>query len=472
MAPSLKPARPGGSLRATVPPAASGPPEGDLLPLHVSGGAVRRLTTKPETTILNTAGHCAENGDSRKLSDTNTGEPMNREGMAPRPSPIFPSRGLLLTSFMLSRFQRRFAASSTPFELVLPEGTLHSFGRGRAAFRIVAESAAALRALGSLDEARIFHSYLSGELAVEGDMLRPFALREALSDFHPFVTAWRFVQPLVLGQVRTNKRAIASHYDRAPEFFLSFLDAEQPIYTQGIYETDDEPLAAAALRKFSYCYEKCNLRPGDHLLEVGPGWGAWFKYASRRGVKCTGLSISKASIDYLAREATTSGFDWELICADILEYETETKYDAIVMMGVIEHLPQYERLLKKFASLLRVGGRIFIDGSACSKKYELASTMVQYIFPGNHSLLVMHEFLAALEKTPLRLREVMNDGHSYFLTFQQWARNFEQNRDAVMSRFGRFEYRLFHLYLWATAYQFLIGGNTCYRMVLELPNIV
>ncbi len=42
------------------------------------------------------------------------------------------------------------------------------------------------------------------------------------------------------------------------------------------------------MRKFDYCYEKLDLRPGDHILEVGPGWGAWFEYASRRGVTCTG----------------------------------------------------------------------------------------------------------------------------------------------------------------------------------------
>ena len=33
------------------------------------------------------------------------------------------------------------------------------------------------------------------------------------------------------------------------------------------------------------------LKPGDEILEIGPGWGAWFEYASRRGVKCTGNTI-------------------------------------------------------------------------------------------------------------------------------------------------------------------------------------
>ena len=129
-----------------------------------------------------------------------------------------------------------------------------------------------------------------------------------MGDLHPLMSAWRFLQPLLMGQVRTNQAAITSHYDVDPEFFLSFLDPRTPCYTQGVYTSAAETLDAATTRKFDYCYEKLRLKPGDHILEVGPGWGAWFEYASRRGVKCTGISISHSSIDYLVSPGTeTSG---------------------------------------------------------------------------------------------------------------------------------------------------------------------
>ena len=76
------------------------------------------------------------------------------------------------------------------------------------------------------------------------------------------------------------------------------------------------------------------------------------------------------SIDYLNRRAKELGDDWELIDADLLSYTTDRKYDAIVIMGVIEHLPQYQKVLEKFATLIKPGGLIFLDGSACTKKYE------------------------------------------------------------------------------------------------------
>ena len=78
-----------------------------------------------------------------------------------------------------------------------------------------------------------------------------------------------------------------------------------------------ETLDVATIRKFDYCYERLGFKAGDHILEIGPGWGAWFEYASRRGIKCTGISISQTSIDYLKRRARELGHDWELINVDL-----------------------------------------------------------------------------------------------------------------------------------------------------------
>jgi cyclopropane-fatty-acyl-phospholipid synthase len=290
-----------------------------------------------------------------------------------------------------------------------------------------------------------------------------------MGDSHILTTVWRFLQPMLFGQVKTNKHAIASHYDIDPSFFLSFLDPITPCYTQGVYESANETLDVATLRKFEYCFDRLHLKPGDHILEIGPGWGAWFEYASRRGVKCTGISISQASIDHLNQRSKELGYDWELIHADLLAYQSEQKYDAIVMMGVIEHLPQYDHVLEKFMSLLKPGGNIFLDGSACTKKYELSSFMVKYIYPGNHSFLVLHDFLDKLAKTPLKVKEIVDDRYSYHLTFLQWARNFDANRDFVIEHFGAFNYRRFRLYLWGAVSEFLTRSLDCYRMVIHYP---
>lgn len=380
-----------------------------------------------------------------------------------------PSRARPSGKSLLGSFAAQYSDVAVPFEVRMPDGSSQLFGRGVPAFRVTLKNRNAVRAISSIDEGRIADAFLVGDIDLEGDMLKPFELRASMKDVHLLAEAWRFIQPLLFGQIHTNKRAITAHYDIDPAFFLSFLDPITPCYTQGVYDHADETLDVATLRKFDYCFRKLGLKPGDHILEVGPGWGAWFEYASARGVQCTGISISKVSIDYLNKRAKELGHDWELIETDLFEYESDRKYDAIVIMGVIEHLPDYLRVLQKFMSLLKPGGRIFLDGSASTKKYELSSFMVKYIYPGNHSFLVLDDFLRKLAKTPLQVEEIFNDRLSYFYTFVQWAKNFDAHREFVVGKFGEFDYRRFRLYLWGAAYEFLSRSLDCYRMIIQLP---
>ena len=115
----------------------------------------------------------------------------------------------------------------------------------------------------------------------------------------PLVAAWRFIEPLLFGQVYTNKRAISSHYNADPKLFLSFLDPVFPAYSQGVYAHDDEPLAKALERKFDWAIEKCELGPGKRVLEIGPGWGAFAGHALQAGVRFTGITNSEVSQSYL-----------------------------------------------------------------------------------------------------------------------------------------------------------------------------
>ena len=267
----------------------------------------------------------------RRMSEEVTVRQRSSASHAPPVAPL---------GFWLDRIARAFARTNVPFEMSFPDGEARRFGQGVPSFCVRLKNRNAVRAITSLDQIKFSDAYLAGDIDIDGDMLRPFELRRTMGDLHPLMTAWRFLQPLLLGQVRTNKAAIISHYDIGAEFFLSFLDPKIPCYTQGVFTSAAETLDVATIRKFNYCFERLRLKPGDHILEVGPGWGAWFEFAARRGIKCTGISISQSSIDYLKRRSSELGYDWELIHADLLAYQTDRKYDAIVIMGVIEHLPQ------------------------------------------------------------------------------------------------------------------------------------
>ena len=372
----------------------------------------------------------------------------------------------------INGFIDRIGAIETPFSIELPDGAKRNIGEGEPQFEVALHTDRAIKALSSLDEANIAEAYLQGDIDLDGDMISPFALRASLDDRHPIIAAWRFIQPLIFGQVFTNKAAIKLHYDLDANLFLSFLDPVLPAYSQGIYENDDETLETALRRKFEYATEMCELGKSKRVLEIGPGWGAFASHALPQGIDFTGLTISEVSQTFINEKLSEYRDSFNILLQDFLEYDPKEKFDSIVIMGVIEHLPNYERVLKKFDHLLKPGGLVFLDGSAARKKYELSTFMVRYIYPGNHSFLVLDDFINKVAKTPFEMLEIQNDRHSYYLTFKQWAENLEKNKDAVIRNFGDFEYRRFRLYLWGATYEFLSRNLDCYRMVLYKPKSV
>ena len=363
----------------------------------------------------------------------------------------------------------RVGPVKSPFTVELPSGERRKVGDGEPEFHIGLRNERALRAVRSLDQGNIAEAYLQGDIDLEGDMLKPFTLRDSLDDRHPLVAAWRFVEPLLFGQVYTNRQAISSHYNADPKLFLSFLDPVFPAYSQGVYESDDEPLAKALQRKFDWALDQCRIGKGTRVLEIGPGWGAFAGHALQAGARFTGITNSEVSQAYLKGKLANFGDNFDIVLTDFYDYQPKEKFDAIVIMGVIEHLPDYERVLKKFSELLKPGGRVFLDGSAWKTKYELSTFMVRHTYPGNHSFLVLDDFLNKMGKTDFEVNVIHNDRWSYFLTFKQWALNLEAHKDYIQRTFGDFEFRKFRLYLWGATYEFLHRNLDCYRLILSKP---
>ena len=371
----------------------------------------------------------------------------------------------------LSRFTRRFDSSPVSFEIQPLDGPSHRFGQGELDFRVVVKTPTGGSALRSMDEGKIAEAYVSGDLDIEGNILKLCDLRKSIKDRHPIQYFWRFFQAVVFGRITTNAKVIKSHYDLDADFYLSFLDPAIRCYTQGIFDRPDEPLDTAIHRKFDFCIESCGLKPGDHVLDIGPGWGGFAEYATRHGIRITGITNSQASVDYMNALGERLGLSWEIVFEDLFRYDPSERFDAIVIMGVMEHLPNYLEVLRRFERLLKPGGRVYLDASAARKKYRESSFISRHIYPGNHSFFVIHDFLKALAETRFHLQEVHDDRVSYYHTFTRWANNFERNRRAIIDSFGEYHFRRFHLYLWGSAHSFLTDVLQCYRVVLQKPHM-
>ena len=132
-------------------------------------------------------------------------------------------------------------------------------------------------------------------------------------------------------------------------------------------------------------------------------------------------------------------------------------------------MPDYRKTLAKYHELLKPGGNVYLDASAAREKYRSVTFGTRHIYPGNHSQLCLHDYLAHFAHTPFQLKVVHDDGHSYYLTLRHWAENLDRHRCEVATRWGESLYRKFQVYLWGCVDNFVKDRFQAYRMVLHLP---
>ena len=188
-----------------------------------------------------------------------------------------------------------------------------------------------------------------------------------------------------------------------------------------VFERDTEPLTNAMLRKLKFVIDACNLTPGDRVLDVGGGWGAFTEYAGVRGIEVASLTISERSRQFIARLIADKDLPCTVVEQNFLKYSDEKPFDAIVMLCVLEHMPNYQRVIRQFEKLLKPGGYVYIDGSGTRIKYSFNSFLKQYIYPGSHCAISIDDFLSHLKTSSLELLQVINDRRSYYLTAKAWA---------------------------------------------------
>ena len=371
---------------------------------------------------------------------------------------------------MLERHYGAFfgGGEPVPFGLQLTGGPRHVFGADEPAFTLVLKDRSALAALSTLDMMAVGEAYLRGAFDVEGDFLRVLSLRDLFSDRHPFRWAWKFMRPLLFGQVKADAAHIAEHYDEDPDFYLTFLDRGYRCYSQGVFERDDEPLEAGIRRKLEFALDQIGVKEGDRVLDVGGGWGAWTQFAGERGIRVTSLTISKASERFINGLITRLRLPCRVVREHLFEHDPGQKYDAIVNLGVTEHLPDYARTLKHYAALLKPGGRVCLDASASRRKYAVSAFFEKHIFPGNGTTVCIHDYLRHVARSPFSIQAVLNDTHNYELTTRRWAENLDAHREEIERRWGIAQYRRFQVYLWGCVDGFQRDVVQAYRWVLEL----
>ena len=333
--------------------------------------------------------------------------------------------------------------------VVLPDGSVRTFGPPDAAMRaeIRIDDPEALTRILLGGETGAGEAYMDGlwsspDLAA---LLRLAAReREALA----LARGWfRFPSQLgrtVAHRLRRNTRAgsrrnIAAHYDLSNDLYRLFLD-ETLTYSSAVFATPDQPLADAQRNKYRLIAKGARLAAGDHVLEIGTGWGGFALYAAGEiGCRVTSITISQQQYELARERVRTAGLEG-MVDIQLRDYRDITGvYDAIVSIEMLEAVgaEYFATFFETCDRALRPGGRLSVQvitfpDAAYERQLHGANWIQTYIFPGGlcPSLAVLE---AATRDTRFLIADVRDIADDYVRTLQAWRTKFMSRLDAVRS---------------------------------------
>jgi len=252
-----------------------------------------------------------------------------------------------------------------------------------------------------------------------------------------------------------SRRNIAAHYDIGNDFFELFLDPTM-MYSCAVYEREDMTLEQAQIAKLDRLCRKLDLQPGDHLLEIGTGWGALALHAARHyGCRVTTTTISREQ-HALARQRIDAAGLADRITLRLDDYrDLDGRYDKLVSVEMIEAVGHhyFDTFFRRCSELLVPGGTMVLQAITIDdRQYESARDSVDFIkrhiFPGCCIPSVTALAQSAARASALRIVDLEDIGPHYATTLAAWRRNLFANAERVRERgYSEALLRMWHFYL-------------------------
>ena len=238
-----------------------------------------------------------------------------------------------------------------------------------------------------------------------------------------------------------SRRNIAAHYDLGNRFFELFLD-ETMAYSCGIFQRPDSSLCEASTAKFDAACSKLGLRPGQHLLEIGTGWGGLAIHAARNyGCRVTTTTISREQYDFARDRVAGAGLAGQVVVLLEDYRDLRGEYDALVSVEMIEAVGhQYlDTYFRQCSDLLKPAGAMLLQAITIQDQfYDQALRSVdfikRFIFPGSFipSIKAISDSLA--RATDLKLFHLEDIGPHYARTLKLWRERFLARQSEVRAQ--------------------------------------
>jgi cyclopropane-fatty-acyl-phospholipid synthase len=233
------------------------------------------------------------------------------------------------------------------------------------------------------------------------------------------------------------KRNIHAHYDLGNSFYRLWLDPSMT-YSSALYGDDAlRGLEAAQSAKYERILQRIGARQGDSILEIGCGWGGFAEAAAKRGMRVTGVTISREQLAFARERVDRAGVGGN-VDLQFRDYrDIEGRYNHIVSIEMIEavgerYWPDYFDVLRRH---LMSGGSALVQAIVIAEEmfesYRKRPDFIQtYIFPGG-MLLTRDGIADQCRRAGLKVAELYSFGLDYARTLETWLGRFDNVSDQV-----------------------------------------
>ena len=281
-------------------------------------------------------------------------------------------------------------------------------------------------------------------------------------------------------QSNTKRQAlknISYHYDLGNDFYSLWLD-DTMTYSSALFNTSQESLEKAQIAKYASMVDQMGVKPGDHVLEIGCGWGGFAEYAAKeRGLKVTGLTISKEQLDYANKRIKSKGLS-DKVNLNLQDYRDETGvYDGVASIEMFEAVGEkyWPVYFDKIKQCLKPGKQatlqiITIQDARWDVYRKSVDFIQKYIFPGG--MLPSPSVLRQeIHRAGLSVQHSIEFGKSYSQTLRRWFEVFNNKWDNIsaMGFDDRFR-RMWNFYLTSCAATFESGNCDVTQITLQKPD--
>ena len=445
-------------------------------------------------------------GDPLSITGVALRSASSADGQAANPAAMRPTwgagdSGVDEASDLLKRLFRNFDGS---LALRLWNGTTLQLGKAGAdvpvpRFTLVCRDPGVVRSMVlGRDRLRLAEAFFRGDIDIEGDFFAALSLKDQL---HSIRLSSRDRLGALLAVLRLrgsddagagsggqrppphgravkahskaeNRDAIQFHYDVSNEFYALWLDKAM-VYSCGYFEQPGDDLERAQQAKLDHICRKLLLKPGDRFLDIGCGWGALVIHAAQRyGVYAHGVTLSPQQLG-LARQRIAQAGLADRVTVELRDYrdlQGDSVYDKVASVGMFEHvglknLPVYfstvHRLLKPLGLFLNHGITHDVEGWNKTSSTEFIN---RYVFPDGE-LDTVSNIQRGMERARFEIVDVEALRSHYAMTLRHWVSRLEQHHAQALQYVSESTYRVWRLYMAASALEFESGELGIYQVL-------